>query len=1213
MAKIQQWNLHHEIVATLEVGSIPDSIYLLQEPYYANGRPGVRKPNNFHSSPNSRAAIYCSALNSMSFVPMAQFTEDDIAVGIIEGGSLKHPTVIASIYLEDTTNKPIKKPTILPRMEELVDFCATRRLRLVCGIDCNAHSSLWGCNDLNQRGEELEEFVFQKGLSVHNVGNDPTWEARGSSSIIDITISLNIGDDLSDWRVNETTFSDHNMLSFALGSTQSSKIMVRNFHKAKWPLFNNHISSTLKEPPSLWSESRVESALDHFYDVIEKGLDQACPKVKVKKKDSINWWTQECDNARSHYIALRSRVRRKVRGNLPLPTVLATELKSAHRKLKYIIRKTKRDSFREMVREVNSVPDMSKLDKILDRKKASRLGLVLKPDGSPTSSSGQTLEVMLNEHFPGNVPLQDLDTRSTLEGDPRPIDPLEWISDYRIKKALHEFKPFKAAGPDGLRPIVLQHLPDSAISYLRHIYTACVEIGFTPQVWCHSSVLFMPKDGKKSYKEPRSYRPLSLSSFLFKGLERIIVWRVEETALLERPLHSKQYAFRKNMSTEHALTGALDTIESALYRKKMVITIDVDIKGAFDNISTAAILRAMERRKIESNITQWYSDYLHNRTCETKLGDSTSMARLTRGCPQGGVASPVIAWNLPYDPFLEAFDGTAVVQFGFADDGKLIITGVDYEEMIRVAQWALNEAEIWARNVGVSFSPEKSTVMFFNRGAFQPLVETRLKLHNKTLNWSKQTKYLGVTIDTNLSFHKHITDKIAAAKRKLLLLGNVFRNSWGPHPRVIKWAYTGIVRPALAYGSIVWAHKAQTIHIRDQLTKIQRLALLHIAPVRRSTPTAALELIYDVMPLHLYTLECALKASLRIGIDPSWVPATTKGHQHLLLEALPHEVRGLKSDNISTTTMWEKHYEVEIGDGNDIAPRDWTCYTDGSKVGGNAGSGAVILHNGEIFRNISFCVGRSEAFQAETCAVLAAAKALLELDLVGLQIDFLVDSQSSLKALSNPVTISDTVRNTKKVLNNLGQRNTIVLRWIQAHKGHKYNEAADVNANKGRELQELPENIPLPSKRSLQVKIENLMRDKWIDYWEQDQPCRQTKYFIQAPSKSRAMLLLQNSREVLGRLVRFLTGHAFLRRQNAIVSTGLDPPPGDVSCRMCEDRVEDETPHHIITECDRLCLWRTETFGNFVLDEYPQWDPRDLSKFLSRKDIILLESEPEHD
>ena len=231
------------------------------------------------------------------------------------------------------------------------------------------------------------------------------------------------------------------------------------------------------------------------------------------------------------------------------------------------------------------------------------------------------------------------------------------------------------------------------------------------------------------------------------------------------------------------------------------------------------------------------------------------------------------------------------------------------------------------------------------------------------------------------------------------------------------------------------------------------------------------------MPLHLYVLECALKASLRIGINPKWVPQTTKGHQHLLLEALPKEIRGLKSDSISTTIIWERNYQVKIGDGNDIAPRDWTCYTDGSKVGCSSGSGAVILHNGHVFQNISFSVGKAEVFQAEVCAVMAAAKVLLELELAGSQIDFLVDSQAALKSLLNPTTISDSVRNTKIVLNSLGQTNTIDLHYIAAHRGHKFNEVADANANRGRDMEELPENIPLPSKRSLHVKVENMIRE----------------------------------------------------------------------------------------------------------------------------------------
>ena len=100
---------------------------------------------------------------------------------------------------------------------------------------------------------------------------------------------------------------------------------------------------------------------------------------------------------------------------------------------------------------------------------------------------------------------------------------------------------------------------------------------------------------------------------------------------------------------------------------------------------------------------------------------------------------------------------------------------------------------------------------------------------------------------------------------------------------------------------------------------------------------------------------------------------------------------------------------------------------------------------------------------------------------------------------------------------------------------------------------------------------------------------------------------LQNPREIVGRMVRFLTGHAFL--QNAIVFHGIAPPPGDISCRLCEDIFSDETPHHIITECDRLCMWRGETLGAYILDEFPEWDVLSLRKFLNHKLIILLETE----
>ena len=50
----------------------------------------------------------------------------------------------------------------------------------------------------------------------------------------------------------------------------------------------------------------------------------------------------------------------------------------------------------------------------------------------------------------------------------------------------------------------------------------------------------------------------------------------------------------------------------------------------------------------------------------------------------------------------------------------------------------------------------------------------------------------------------------------------------------------------------------------DQLRKLNRLAAIAIAPVRKSTPTKGLEDIYDLMPLDKFLIKTAMAAHRRI-------------------------------------------------------------------------------------------------------------------------------------------------------------------------------------------------------------------------------------------------------------------------------------------------------------------------------------------------------------
>ena len=97
---------------------------------------------------------------------------------------------------------------------------------------------------------------------------------------------------------------------------------------------------------------------------------------------------------------------------------------------------------------------------------------------------------------------------------------------------------------------------------------------------------------------------------------------------------------------------------------------------------------------------------------------------------------------------------------------------------------------------------------------------------------------------------------------------------WGLNPKIMEWLYTSVIRPILAYGSIVTAGALDTkLHIK-KLNKIQRLACTMILNATHSTPTAGMEAILGLQPLHIYMKTKALTESLRIQKHNHWRPKT---------------------------------------------------------------------------------------------------------------------------------------------------------------------------------------------------------------------------------------------------------------------------------------------------------------------------------------------------
>ena len=150
-------------------------------------------------------------------------------------------------------------------------------------------------------------------------------------------------------------------------------------------------------------------------------------------------------------------------------------------------------------------------------------------------------------------------------------------------------------------------------------------------------------------------------------------------------------------------------------------------------------------------------------------------------------------------------------------------------------QTVLNQLVSKSREANLTFSPEKTVAMVFSPRRRKIL--TRLHIEGKKLKTVETTRYLGITIDNQLSWTPHINQKIEQCSTLLRLITRKTSSYFGPKPKLMRWVYTGIIRPKLTYGALVWAHNI-TAKQHKNLKQLNRLACMSLTPTTRSTPQA---------------------------------------------------------------------------------------------------------------------------------------------------------------------------------------------------------------------------------------------------------------------------------------------------------------------------------------------------------------------------------------
>ena len=78
----------------------------------------------------------------------------------------------------------------------------------------------------------------------------------------------------------------------------------------------------------------------------------------------------------------------------------------------------------------------------------------------------------------------------------------------------------KSTGPYMLHPRILRALEDKLARPLTQIFNNSVETGIIPEDWKSANVTEIHKKGIR--QEPGNYRPISLTSVVYKTMERLV-------------------------------------------------------------------------------------------------------------------------------------------------------------------------------------------------------------------------------------------------------------------------------------------------------------------------------------------------------------------------------------------------------------------------------------------------------------------------------------------------------------------------------------------------------------------------------------------------------------------------------------------------------------------------------------------------------------------
>lgn len=1017
---------------------------------------------------------------------------------------------------------------------------------IILSGDLNAKNRSWGYSRNDGRGEIILDFCTIYGLNaVNNLSQPPTYHLQGRYGCPDLTIaSTHLVEKISDWTVHLTeSGSDHRYITYTIAIPTFDRI--NNRYKTKYgndltfvkrlKVLEHNLIADLE----LRSDVRgIDEHLELFYDNIYKVCDKTFRTCKRTHRKKITWWTQTLKTKRNRLTALYKR--QKASGRV-------------EDRMRY---NRERSSYKK---EINRVKTQSWINFCKStRENYGEAFRVFKGRGQAGSRDINTVF----EGMPDGTDLDGIykkliDTHFSLTsaGDAETPTPsvYEEITLQEMRTAIDSQALDKAPGPDRIDVRILKGLATAVPSYLIRLFNLLISMSYFPEAWKVAEVIFFLKPNKKS-DSPKSYRPVCLLQNISKVLEKIINNRLNYVLENNNILHPNQFGFREGKNTEQCLNFLLKTVDSYRTNYKYIAIVSFDYTGAFDRADWSLIKDAIKSYEIDEYLSNIIGSYLRNRKIQYQVKQRFSTFCVSRGCPQGSCLGPTL-WNILANSVLNDFkEETTSTIVAYADDMAIVVPANSRRQLESEVNRLIERFSRISddNNLEISVEKTKAIVLGKDTSRRNPI----FKLNGTNISVVRSLKYLGVVLDSRLTFLPHLEALKESVWKMNINMGRLTSKYGGVSPRLLRLWYMTVVQPKLLYAVGAW-YPRMNCHGRSRLISIQRPFLIKLTRSYRSASNDALSVLAGIPPITIVAEELSRKFNLKYNDHSLFIR-----NQYL-------NIRDFESKTLKTSKSPNDYpsnlFLGEKGERGGISGNVISFYTDGSKTNAGVALGIFSVDNGDHMETrMERMKPGNSVFQAEATAILVCLQdpAILRYDTVCVY----TDSLSTVMALGNTYPKSPIVNSILHQVKAL--KKPVHISWVKAHNGNLGNEMADLLARMATGMDIGSINTPLPFSHFTNLSRETVLRE-WQRQWDNSEKGRSTYDVL--PVVKMGMQIRNHV------LIYFITGKGsfptFLRKINKL----------DTSLCVCG---EEGSPLHFLQTSCRLSPECIRPRGNEDLHQY---------------------------